>query len=143
MNRFRLAHILLCAWICFFLGAAQGATQDYSEARVLPTPYQEWLDEDVLYLITEEERAEFEKLVTSQERDSSSAISGRAAIQIPGYQKTSSRKSVTAGSLMSTSILPPKSPDTRPTAAASTYSTAGPMSSNIVLRILIFPPTFH
>jgi GWxTD domain-containing protein len=38
-------------------------------AQVLSAPYQRWLDEDVRYLITDEERAEYKRLKTDQQRD--------------------------------------------------------------------------
>lgn len=45
---------------------AQGkATSD----QVLSVPYQKWLDEDVRYLIADQERVEFAKLSTDQQRD--------------------------------------------------------------------------
>jgi len=34
-----------------------------------PNPYQKWLDEDVRWIITDEERAEYTKLATDQQRD--------------------------------------------------------------------------
>lgn len=33
------------------------------------SPYRKWLDEDVVYIITEEERFKFRQLLTDQERD--------------------------------------------------------------------------
>src|SRR5204863_6892147 len=42
------------------------------EARLrkeLETPYRKWLNEDVIYIITDEERAAFKKLQTDEERE--------------------------------------------------------------------------
>jgi hypothetical protein len=48
------------------LSAAQNRD---AAAQVLPGPYQKWLDEDVRYIITVEERTDFAKLTSNQQRD--------------------------------------------------------------------------
>jgi len=70
MYRFRLSHILLCGLIlpCFLPSLA--ATQDRNTTTQALRPlYQKWLDEDVCYLISDPERAEFKRLKTDQQRD--------------------------------------------------------------------------
>ena len=70
MHRFRLSRILLCGLVSLFFVTSFAATQNSdAAAQVLPAPYQKWLDEDVRYLITDQERAEFNKLTTDQQRD--------------------------------------------------------------------------
>jgi GWxTD domain-containing protein len=49
---------------------AQPAETREPRANAVPAPrYQKWLNEDVVYIITAEERAEFQRLRTDQERD--------------------------------------------------------------------------
>jgi GWxTD domain-containing protein len=59
---------LLLVALCLPLAAAQ------NPARTLTiidrNPYQKWLNEDVRYIITDQERADFKKLTTEQQRDS-------------------------------------------------------------------------
>ncbi len=70
MGRFRLSHILLCGLISPVVVASFAATQNRDvAAQVLSAPYQKWLDEDVHYLISDEERVEFKGLKTDQQRD--------------------------------------------------------------------------
>ena len=70
MDRFRLSHILLCALFSIFLATVSFAVQNgQPSGTTLSGPYQKWLDEDVRYLINNEERAEFAKLETDQQRD--------------------------------------------------------------------------
>ena len=70
MDRFRLSHILLCGLISPILVTSFAATQNRdAAAQVLSAPYQKWLDEDVRYLISDEERAKFKGLKTDQQRD--------------------------------------------------------------------------
>ena len=68
MIRIRLTHILLCVFALPSLVNPFDA-QDRAAASPLPAPYQKWLDEDVLYIITDEERAEFAKLESDTQRD--------------------------------------------------------------------------
>ena len=61
MERFRLPHILLCGLISPFLITSLAAGQDRDAVeRALPTLYQKRLDGDARYLISDEERAEFQ-----------------------------------------------------------------------------------
>ena len=68
MNRIRLTHILLCAFVVLGLVTSFTA-QDRDAPPPLLSPYQKWLDEDAVYIITDEERADFAKLQTDQQRD--------------------------------------------------------------------------
>jgi GWxTD domain-containing protein len=70
MDRFRLSHILRCGLIAPILVTSFATTQDRdAAAQVLSASYQKWLDEDVGYLISDEERAEYKGLKTDQQRD--------------------------------------------------------------------------
>ncbi len=70
MHRFRLSHILLWGLISpLFVTTFTSAQNGVAPSRILPAPYQRWLDEDVRYLISDEERAQFEALGTDQQRD--------------------------------------------------------------------------
>ncbi|HTT22042.1 MAG TPA: GWxTD domain-containing protein [Candidatus Sulfotelmatobacter sp.] len=85
MSRFWLWHILLCGLILpsssVFISAAQTGRNRKPKPIQLPVPddpkaplpynrsYQRWLDEDVVYIVTEEERADFAKLASDQQRD--------------------------------------------------------------------------
>jgi GWxTD domain-containing protein len=51
-------------------GQAQQSAAEHKEiAQVDGKPYQKWLDEDVRYIITDQERADFKKLTTDDQRD--------------------------------------------------------------------------
>jgi len=70
MHQFRLSHILLCGLIASLFITSLTAAQDRSAGtQALPVHYQKWLDEDVRYLITDEERSDFGKLTSDQQRD--------------------------------------------------------------------------
>lgn len=58
MSRSALSHILLCG-VTLFLGESLAAQDRLPATPMLPAQYQQWLDEDVVYIITDEERAEF------------------------------------------------------------------------------------
>ena len=47
----------------------QKRQQEAKLRKELETPYRRWLDEDVAYIITEEERASFKRLSTDEERE--------------------------------------------------------------------------
>jgi GWxTD domain-containing protein len=62
------AGLVVAAW------QTQPAPRDSNPAeqrlkRELAAPYKKWVDEDVVYIITKEERAAFQKLTTDQERE--------------------------------------------------------------------------
>lgn len=66
----RLTRILVCGLISSCFAAVPVKAQDSNAPRqALPTPYQRWLDEDSRYLITDQERSDFEKLTTNEQRD--------------------------------------------------------------------------
>ena len=69
MYLFRLSHILLCGLILLFFVTPVTAQDRNAAVQALPGPYQKWLDEDVGYIMTDEERTEFTKLETDQQRD--------------------------------------------------------------------------
>jgi len=70
MHRFGLTHILLRGFFVIFLATiALAAMNGQTSATALSAPYQKWLDEDVRYLITDEERTDFAKLESDQQRD--------------------------------------------------------------------------
>jgi GWxTD domain-containing protein len=51
------------------LSAREKRARDERLRRELESPYRRWLDEDVAYIITEEERAAFKRLSTDEERE--------------------------------------------------------------------------
>jgi hypothetical protein len=63
----RWAGLLLIA-LCLPLAAAQNPARTLS--IIDRKPYQKWLNEDVRYIITDQERADFKKLTTEQQCDS-------------------------------------------------------------------------
>ncbi len=70
MSQNWLSHILLCGTITACVARPQLIAQMLrTSGQSLPAAYQKWLDEDVGYIITDEERAEFAKLDTEQQRD--------------------------------------------------------------------------
>ena len=66
-------------WIHFSLTARETVAKPLSERekkrreaklrKELETPYRKWLNEDVAYIITDEERAAFKRLQTDEERE--------------------------------------------------------------------------
>lgn len=69
MYRFRLTHILLCGSVTVSFMASIAAQDRPAASPAVPARYQKWLDEDAVYIITRDERAEFTKLETDQQRD--------------------------------------------------------------------------
>ena len=82
--------------------------------------YKKWLNEDVAWIITDEERRAFLQPPTTKSATSSSRLSGSVAIPLLIPKRTSSRKSTTAGSSMLTNTLPPELPAGAPIVAEST-----------------------
>ena len=73
-NRWSIAIVLFS--LCLPLLAAQDQDQIRSAKRqetplrvAVDFPYRKWLDEDVRYIITDRERADFNKLTTDKQRD--------------------------------------------------------------------------
>ncbi|HSR51275.1 MAG TPA: GWxTD domain-containing protein [Acidobacteriota bacterium] len=64
LNRLGLLTLLLAAGLCWPMAWAQDARQEEAEDY-----YQKWLEQDVQYIISEEEREVFNTLVTDEERD--------------------------------------------------------------------------
>jgi GWxTD domain-containing protein len=62
----RLLLTLLLASSCLSAAAAQ---KPDTTVRIFSKPYQKWLDEDVRWIITDQERADFMKLTTDKQRD--------------------------------------------------------------------------
>jgi len=69
MFRIRSAHILLCGFVLTLFPATMRSQSRDATTQNLPATYQKWLDEDVHYIITDEERADFAELTTDQQRD--------------------------------------------------------------------------
>ncbi|MBI3280970.1 MAG: GWxTD domain-containing protein, partial [Acidobacteria bacterium] len=67
------AAVLLAATAALAVAAWQAAPQQASAAAQAPrtesSPYEKWLNQDVVYIIAAEERAAFGKLTTDEERD--------------------------------------------------------------------------
>ena len=81
---------------------AQG--QGQALRKELATPYRKWLNEDVAYIITDEERSAFMRLQTDEEREQlhrELLAAPRSHARTPS--KTNSRKSTTAASRTPTS----------------------------------------
>ena len=94
----------------------------------LATPYKKWLNEDVAYIITDEERAAFKQANNDEEREQFIEQFWLRRDPTPGHaRKTSLRKSTTAASHMPMSIIAPLSgiPAGKPI-AARIYITFGP-----------------
>jgi len=98
--------------------------------KELETPYRKWLNEDVAYIITDEERAAFKRLQTDEEREQFIEQFWLRRDPTPDTIETSSRKNTTAASPTPTSITLPASRAGRPTAGASTLPTGRPTKSS-------------
>ena len=114
----------------------KGAPQDAkrSSARSLKRPYRKWLNEDVAYIITDEERQAFKRLQTGRR----AAAVHRAVLAAPRSDarhrgERISRKSTTAASRTPTSGTPPAFRAGRRTAAASTSRSGRPTKSSRIL----------
>jgi hypothetical protein len=84
----RVSALVLLGLLIFpFAGGAQ-------KKQKLAKNYREWLEQEVVYIITKEERENFLKLATAT--NSSNAF-GKFATQIPVHPQTNSRKSTTSG----------------------------------------------
>ncbi len=57
------------AWIPAVLALVLSSVSQIAQAQVIPPTYQKWLDEDVRYVISNQELSEFNKLTTDQQRD--------------------------------------------------------------------------
>ena len=65
-----LAVVFVMAGLCIGTVARAASQQAASEnAQSLPAEYQKWLDEDVVWIITPEERTAFSQLKSNEERD--------------------------------------------------------------------------
>ena len=72
--------------------------------KELAGPWKKWMNEDVLYIITDEEKQGFKRLKTDEERQQFVEHSGCAAILHPIPKRTSIRKSTT-GALLTPTII--------------------------------------
>jgi GWxTD domain-containing protein len=61
------AAVAMAAWQSASPG--QGAAAQLQSGQTAASPYLKWLNQDVVYIISDEERAAFEKLTTNDERD--------------------------------------------------------------------------
>jgi len=134
----------VCLWVLFsgftalglvfpVLNAAPQENEKLSKAekrrqkaiqRELESPYKKWLNEEVPYIITSEERASFKKFTTDDERDNSSRRSGSGAIRILEVPRTSSKRNTTGALPTQTSTMLQVSRVGEPTAGESTSCTA-------------------
>ena len=94
--------------------------QEEKLRKELMGPYRKWLNEDVGYIITDEERQSFKRLATDDERQSSSNRSGFGAIRRRTRPKTNTRKSTIAVSRTRTSVTRRAYPGGKRIAAEST-----------------------
>lgn len=93
--------------------------------------YSKWLNEDVVYIIDDAERAAFQKLTTDRSATISLSSSGSVEILLLARHQTSSKRSTTAGLLMPTSIFGqrPVRRAGRPTAGTCLLFTVPPTRS--------------
>jgi GWxTD domain-containing protein len=71
-TRIRHCLFLVTPLAFLFLSFVPSYTQESvrdSHGPALHSPYQKWLDEDVRWIITDQERSDFRKLLTTQQRD--------------------------------------------------------------------------
>ena len=125
--------IVLCRFSCCSL-RSQKQTQDPSEKPrnvkpELKKAYKDWLDKDVTYVITDEERKAFKKLATDDERERFIEDFWRRRIQIRTPTRTSSKRNTTSASLMRMNISLQEFLAGKQTAAASGSCTASRMGS--------------
>ena len=88
--------------------------------KELDTPYKKWLDEDVVYIITDEERKAFLQLDTNEEREQFVETFWQRRNPDPDPTDNPLAKSITAASPTPMSITRPAPPVGRPIAAAFT-----------------------
>ena len=69
MHRPGLSCVLLSGLLLSSSSLPASAQHQDGAAQNLTPPYAKWLDEDVRYLITDQERTEFSKLATDKQRD--------------------------------------------------------------------------
>jgi hypothetical protein len=111
----------------------QRKKQEEKLRKELETPYKKWLNEDVVYIITDEEKAAFKRLSTDDERNSSNSF-GCVATPRRIRKKTSLKKSTIAASLTPTNITRPASRAGKRIAAGSILSTGRRTRSNRIPR---------
>ncbi len=102
--------------------------------KELETPYRRWLDEDVGYIITDEERAAFKRLSTDEERENFIEQFWLRRDPTPDtaeneFKEEHYRRIAYANERYASGI-----PAGRPTAAGSTSPSARPTRSNPILR---------
>ncbi len=85
--------------------------------KELMGPWKKWMNEDVVYIITDEERAAFKRLKTDEERQQFVEPSGSGVTPLRTPKKTSTKKSITAVSLTRMTITRPVFLAGRPIAA--------------------------
>ena len=108
----------------------QKKAQEKKLRKELETPYKKWLNEDVTYIITDEERKAFKNLQTDEERQQFVEQFWLRRDPTPDTERTNSKKSTTAASPMRTSITLPASRVGRRIAEESISPTAPPTKSN-------------
>src|SRR5450755_245659 len=86
--------------------------------------YQKWLDEDALWIVTDQEHADFSKLNTNQQRDEFVVAFWERRNPLHNRLGIRTKKCTTSGSPTRTRTSPPPFPDTGQTVAASTSCTA-------------------
>ena len=91
----------------------------------LKDAYKRWINNDVAYIITKDEKKAFYALATSAKI--LSKISGAVVILIPTLKKTSFAKNITNALRMPMSIMRPAYRDGKPTAAVFTSRGANPI----------------
>jgi beta-lactamase regulating signal transducer with metallopeptidase domain len=129
-----IAAVTLVAWQA--APAQQSADAAQKQTERAETPYVKWLNEDVVYIIDDKERAAFERLTTDEERVKFIEQFWLRRDPNPVLLKTNSRKSTIAGSRLPPSIFG-RHPAVRagvPIGATCTFSTARRMRRKITPR---------
>src|SRR5450755_1797205 len=90
--------------------------------------YQKWLDEDALWIVTDQEHADFSKLNTNQQRDEFVVAFWERRNPLHNRLGIRTKKCTTSGSPTRTRTSLPAFPDIGQTVAASTSCTAPPDS---------------
>lgn len=102
--------------------------------KELEGPYRKWLNEDVGYIITDEERQAFKRLANDDERQSFIENFWLRRDPSPILQKTNIKKNTTGASPTQTNALPRVFRDGKRIAAGSISLSAHPLRSSRILQ---------
>lgn len=83
----RMVRFLIGAFVALLLAPYTIAQAKATSDQVLSPSYRKWLDEDVRYIIADQERVEFDKLSTDQQRDAFVVAFWEHRNPIPGAEE--------------------------------------------------------